>query len=908
MFRPDNRNRNRGNSDKGNRNRSGNSNDRRRNDGNRGNFRRNDQDNRVQLNRFQQNRMQQNRGGGGYLMNMGGYQNVAAYSQQAQVANYAGGYGSAVAAAASFQQNRFGMSQPQRINPWASNIMPGMASSGNEAKLAMNILNAVLSTSGAGPSGRGMSPPPNKMRRMNYREGGYDDRRRRPRSPPGRSHQNRQQSSQRFGSNYRGRDDHSSNQRNDDHRVRNSNNKNSGMTRSSRQSSLESSEFVFRKRLSFVEREKEINKYKDLPAKSLKCRMCEKLEFQSVTAFLAHVDSKGHSKVARAFHEKIAAMTSVLKQNAKLALHKKLMKEKANGRKVETKECRVCEAPMVYGNLKHKNILACKIMHKFHNQTLCCGKDHKTRSLVEEHCLSLEHLKTKYELEHPGKEGETSQDEVMEDEQEKISRQKRDRARRKRKYGDDETDEEEDEDEEEEEEVQNDNEKDTEATPEDMKEVEVYTVKEADTKTEGTDKEKTDSCEENADEAHEKEDEDQNASDGTIQTSEKEDENINADEKDNEIKEDYPEEPSKEEDDIHKKEDNRRIRISGSKKEDFSKNVQQMTLKEMFEYYIKHLVHDPEKVGPYDSANPIGLNFIETHVSFHCMACIEYYPASTEELMAHCCSEDHYKTFRSKYMKLQGVRDSPTSLKRLKDAQERTKRKSNEKEGREHENKEESKGGDEGDAAAGDDALYDPYEGESGDLTTMLQEKKNEEEHEGDVPEGYEVQDEVHGSEADNYEDNMLDYEEDVGDETREEYEEENQGEEAECEKQATSAPRHQGNVSQKDKEEENEEYQEYEEADDEDYQDDDGEEYQDDNDQYENEPAGGQDVNDDEDNENQENKKEGEEYEEDESEEYQGYEDEEYQGDENEDCQGDDNEEYEDDQEEYDDDDEQRE
>ncbi|XP_068234923.1 calponin homology domain-containing protein DDB_G0272472-like isoform X1 [Palaemon carinicauda] len=913
---------------------------------------------------------------GSFGMNAAGYsQGMGMYGNpQNQMVGFGGGYGGS---GGFQQQNRFGMNPQQMINPWANNMMggPSSAATGDEAKLAMNILNAVLASSGPQSSGRGMSPPPNKMRRMDFRDGGYDDRRRRARSPPGRSHQNRQQSSQR-GSDRRGRDGHSSSQRNDDHRFRNSLSKSPGVSKSSRQSSVdENSEFVFRKRLTFEERERETKKkvhcaakgcsatfldpvghdvcrshahcaisfvretsqpaykvwfpeactlcyelssillddeadedslqtaktslrtwvsgfgrnaptgclyvldtdmasrlfpgsssaavpleqaapiiegiraalplekehqlsgdistldihtepmdeqYKDLPLKALKCHMCEKTIFHNVTAYLAHVDSKGHNKVARAYHEKIAASANLIKQTARLALQKEMKKAKAQGIKVVEKECRVCEGPMVYGNLKHKNILACKILHKYHNQTVCCGKDHKTKSLLEEHCLSLAHLQATYESEDHDEEidateGEkgTTGDELAEDEEESQKRLKRDVARRKRKFGDDETDEEEEE-EDEEEKITSDHQEEKQEADENKAEEE----KEKSEQVNGNDtEEKENEVEQMESEVKEEENEDEKkepeSKEEQMEVDVKKDDNEKvADETnieiDNQEETKVKEEKNNNENDNKKnragnqKRDNNKAKLKKEKDNKYQgKTLPQLTFLELLEFHKKNAVDDPEQLTGYDPAQPTGLNYIDTRVSYHCMACLEYCPAFPEDLKTHSCSKEHYDLFRSKYMKVKGVRDSPTSLKRLKNLGKKKEENKDEKEEnkdskkKEDTNDPEDEGGNkseknvdekagssdkatthENEEVGGDDALYDPYEGESGDLTTMLQEKKATDKQEAESAASYEVNDEAHESEAENYEDNILDYEEDVVED--EDKEEKYQGEEKE--------------------------------------------------------------------------------------------------------------------------------
>ncbi|XP_064097196.1 glutamic acid-rich protein-like isoform X2 [Macrobrachium nipponense] len=728
---------------------------------------------------------------GSFGLNTGGYnQGMGMYgNNQNQMVGFGGGFGGS----GFQQQNRFGINPQQMINPWASTNMmaPSMGASGDEAKLAMNILNAVLSSSGPQASGRGMSPPPNKMRRMDLRVGLVDT--------PLFSKTSYFDSSVRT----------------------------SRLHTVTSSSVDENSEFVFRKRLTFEERERETKKYKDLPAKALKCRMCEKSVFHNVMAYLAHIDSKGHNKVARAYHEKIAASANLMKQTARLALQKEMKKAKAQGLKVVEKECRVCEGPMIYGNLKHKNILACKILHKHHNQTLCCGKDHKTRSMVEEHCLSLAHLKAKFESDAHDEDKEASEgergttEEFAEDEEESKKRLKRDVARRKRKFGDDETDE--DEEEEEEEKTGSDHQDEKQEVDKNKEEEEEKDNSEHvnGNDTEEKDSEEVEQMETEADKEESKEEVkevDPESKEEQMETDVKKDEDSNEKDDDSIKKErsnqnqtKVNEESDNVENDDEKSRGNRKkdnkAKLKKEKDNKYQgKTLQQLTYHELLEFHKKNMVDDPEKLMVYDPAQPTGLNYIDTRVSYHCMACLEYCPAFPDDLTAHSCSKEHYDLFRSKYMKVKGVRDSPTSLRRLKNLgkkkeddkdkkddskDNKTKEDTNdnddeniesEKTGDEKAGSNEKAASQENEEVGGDDALYDPYEGESGDLTTMLQEKQAASKQEAESTTGYEGHDEAHESEAENYEDNILDYEEeDVEDDDKEEKdhgeEKENQGE-----------------------------------------------------------------------------------------------------------------------------------
>ncbi|RXG52388.1 hypothetical protein Avbf_13137 [Armadillidium vulgare] len=114
-------------------------------------------------------------------------------------------------------------------------------------------------------------------------------------------------------------------------------------------------------------------------------------KFTSVT-YLYHLDGVKHRKTAMAFHARNETTLDYLRTNAQLANVRFGGKESG----VPTSQCTVCSAIIKESFKRHRKLLEHRIVNKFLSPT-CCGRYFKNRYDMNEHRLSLPHLRKIYE-------------------------------------------------------------------------------------------------------------------------------------------------------------------------------------------------------------------------------------------------------------------------------------------------------------------------------------------------------------------------------------------------------------------------------------------------------------------------------------------------------------------------------
>ncbi|KAL7637391.1 UNVERIFIED_CONTAM: hypothetical protein RMT77_012119 [Armadillidium vulgare] len=130
----------------------------------------------------------------------------------------------------------------------------------------------------------------------------------------------------------------------------------------------------------------------DIPVAALYCHMCKHGNFTSVKTYLYHLDGVKHRKTAMAFHARNETTLDYLRTNAQLANVRFGGKESG----VPTSQCTVCSAIIKESFKRHRKLLEHRIVNKFLSPT-CCGRYFKNRYDMNEHRLSLPHLRKIYE-------------------------------------------------------------------------------------------------------------------------------------------------------------------------------------------------------------------------------------------------------------------------------------------------------------------------------------------------------------------------------------------------------------------------------------------------------------------------------------------------------------------------------
>lgn len=126
----------------------------------------------------------------------------------------------------------------------------------------------------------------------------------------------------------------------------------------------------------------------DIVTEALYCHMCKHGNFTSVKTYLFHLDGVRHKKTAVAFHAKNEATLEYLRKNAKLAS----IRFGGLDNTVTPSRCSICTALVKESFYKHKKLLEHRLVKKF-LKPKCCDRFFKTRYDMDEHRLSLPHLK-----------------------------------------------------------------------------------------------------------------------------------------------------------------------------------------------------------------------------------------------------------------------------------------------------------------------------------------------------------------------------------------------------------------------------------------------------------------------------------------------------------------------------------
>ncbi|XP_047501098.1 uncharacterized protein LOC125047050 [Penaeus chinensis] len=143
---------------------------------------------------------------------------------------------------------------------------------------------------------------------------------------------------------------------------------------------------------------KEAKPREEIPREALKCHMCDLTKFGSIKGYLNHLESKNHEEMARLFHAKGVALLQLLRAESKLASLRNTVKLRKMGVKGRFMQCFRCQT-RIFGNLaKHVKTTEHQLVSNFLNLK-CCSRWFPSRVDLEEHRLSLLHLRRQYEFE-----------------------------------------------------------------------------------------------------------------------------------------------------------------------------------------------------------------------------------------------------------------------------------------------------------------------------------------------------------------------------------------------------------------------------------------------------------------------------------------------------------------------------
>nr|XP_045618418.1 DBIRD complex subunit ZNF326-like isoform X2 [Procambarus clarkii] len=145
-----------------------------------------------------------------------------------------------------------------------------------------------------------------------------------------------------------------------------------------------------------------------IPRAALKCHMCDMTKFPHTKAYLSHLESKNHEMMAHTFHNRNAAIIDVLMFDSKLACKWKPSKKGGSAR------CLKCLCFMSTTIQEHCQTTEHTLVSQY-SRVSCCGYKYN-RAILEEHRLSLRHLKNQWDIEQETRE----RDEKKEQEEERI--------------------------------------------------------------------------------------------------------------------------------------------------------------------------------------------------------------------------------------------------------------------------------------------------------------------------------------------------------------------------------------------------------------------------------------------------------------------------------------------------------
>ncbi|XP_050729209.1 glutamic acid-rich protein-like [Eriocheir sinensis] len=138
------------------------------------------------------------------------------------------------------------------------------------------------------------------------------------------------------------------------------------------------------------------------PRTALKCHMCDMTKFPNIKAYLSHLGSKNHERIAHVFHSRCAASMDLLIAESKLyneQVHVRCTSsfspQLANRRKSrlrgKTRWCNECDCTMSPNPKEHCQSTEHTLVSRY-MEVQCCGYVYN-RANVEEHRLSMRHLK-----------------------------------------------------------------------------------------------------------------------------------------------------------------------------------------------------------------------------------------------------------------------------------------------------------------------------------------------------------------------------------------------------------------------------------------------------------------------------------------------------------------------------------
>lgn len=130
----------------------------------------------------------------------------------------------------------------------------------------------------------------------------------------------------------------------------------------------------------------------DTPQDALKCHMCDVQNFTSVTSYLNHLESQAHQQMTDLFHAKGRLTFQLLQANAALACQRIMNKSRKVGVKGRILECFKCQCRIPFTLAKHINSPEHQQVINFMSEK-CCGRSYNNREDLEEHRLSLVHLR-----------------------------------------------------------------------------------------------------------------------------------------------------------------------------------------------------------------------------------------------------------------------------------------------------------------------------------------------------------------------------------------------------------------------------------------------------------------------------------------------------------------------------------
>ncbi|KAK8723801.1 hypothetical protein OTU49_011551 [Cherax quadricarinatus] len=142
----------------------------------------------------------------------------------------------------------------------------------------------------------------------------------------------------------------------------------------------------------------------------------------SVKSYLRHLESKKHENMKYSFHAKGAAILHFLRAESKLASQRRMLKSQRRGIKGPVMRCRKCQCD-VFGYIREHAKTVEHIALRNYLRVDCCNNTYFNRADLEEHRLTLVHLKNKLELEQKQKEEEEEETEdagVSENEEGKL--------------------------------------------------------------------------------------------------------------------------------------------------------------------------------------------------------------------------------------------------------------------------------------------------------------------------------------------------------------------------------------------------------------------------------------------------------------------------------------------------------